>query len=52
MRRGLRTRMQPWLKARLASSNRAFVGRVVHVDVVLVGEAEFNTPSTLLPPGG
>ena len=34
--------MQPWLKARDGAAEQVALGRVVHVDVVLVGEAELD----------
>ena len=39
---GFCTRMQPWLNMRIGLSNSSRCGRVVHVDVVLVGEQELD----------
>ena len=50
-RRGCSTRIQPWLKCADGLTNRVPLGRVVHVDVVLVGEAELDDAEQVLRAG-
>ncbi len=47
---GSDTRMQPWLKERLASLKR-FLAGVVQVDVVFVREKEFHFAEGVAGPG-
>ena len=48
---GRDSRMQPWLKARVVAGKLVLGGRVVQIDVVLVGQHELDLAQRVLRPG-